>query len=192
MRTMKYFTIGLLAMGLTACGGGADDSPGGPQKDPHHMEAAEMASRIHVMEDTLFAKPYFDRQGAGALLDVYKTFAKTYPVDTMAPEFLFRAAGVAKGLSDPQGSLLLYGRIIKDYPNWKRIADAYYMKAFTLDNDLGSKGEAKTAYEEVIQRFPDHRFADDARAMIDNLQYTDEELIERFKKMNENSSGDAL
>ena len=35
-----------------------------------------------------------------------------------------------------------------------------------------------------IRDSPDHRFAKDARAMIDNLQYTDEELIERFKKMN--------
>ncbi len=60
--------------------------------------------------------------------------------------------------------------------------------AFTIDDGLNEKGRAKQAYEEVIMRFPDHPFAKDARAMIDNLQYTDEELIERFKKMNADSA----
>ena len=78
----------------------------------------------------------------------------------------------------------VYDRIISNYPGWRRLADTYYLRAFTLDNDLDQKGDAKTAYEEVISRYPDHPFARDAKQMIENLQYTDEQLIEKFKKMN--------
>lgn len=149
------------------------------------MSAVEMTGRITAMEDSLFAKPFFDAKGAQALLDVYKAFVRKHPLDTISPEYLFRGAGVAKALGRPEEGLQLYDRIIKEYPSWDRIVDTHYMKAFTLDADLDRKGEAETAYREVIDRYPDHPFARDAQAMIDNLPYTDEELIERFRKMNE-------
>ncbi|HMQ74626.1 MAG TPA: tetratricopeptide repeat protein [Flavobacteriales bacterium] len=174
---------GLLALLITACGGGASDAPA--TDAPTQLPAPEMGARIRTMEDTLFAKTVFDRRGAQALLDVYKAYAKAFPTDSMAPEYLFRAAGMSKGLGQPQDAVLLYDRIIKEYPKWGRLADTYYLRAFTIDADLKEKGRAKTAYEEVINRFPDHRFAQDARAMIQNLQYTDEELIERFRRMND-------
>lgn len=181
MRTLLL--PGLLALLITACGGGASDAPA--TDAPAQLPAPEMGARIRTMEDTLFAKNVFDRRGAQALLDVYKAFAKAFPTDSMAPEYLFRAAGMSKGLGQPQDAVLLYDRIIKEYPKWARLADTYYLRAFTIDADLKEKGRAKTAYEEVINRFPDHRFAQDAKAMIQNLQYTDEELIERFRRMND-------
>lgn len=144
----------------------------------------EGVKRIRSMEDSLFAKPVYDRKGAMALRDVYLAFAKEYPLDTMSPEYLFRCAGVYRTLGEPQETMKVYDRIISNYPGWRRLADTYYLRAFTLDNDLDQKGEAKTAYEEVIKRYPDHPFARDAKQMIENLQYTDEQLIEKFKKMN--------
>lgn len=181
MRTLLL--PGLLALLITACGGGASEAP--TTGDPAKLPAPEMCARSRSMEDTLFAKTVFDRRGAQALLDVYKAFAKAYATDSMAPEYLFRAAGMSKGLGQPQDAVQLYDRIIKEYPKWSRLADTYYLRAFTIDADLKEKGRAKTAYEEVIARFPEHRFAQDAKAMIQNLHYTDEELIERFRRMND-------
>ena len=135
------------------------------------------------MEDSVFESMSFDQRKAQALLDVYKAYANIHPQDSMAPEYLFRAANVAKSMHEGEQGLALYDRIIKDYPGWTRLPDVYYLKAFTIDSELDRKGEAKTAYEEVIARYPDHPFARDARAMIDNLQYTDEELIQRFQQM---------
>ncbi len=145
---------------------------------------AEARTRIRAQEDSLFNKMVFDRRGALELRSVYLAYAERFPTDSMAPEYLFRAASVSRSLGEPQETLGLYDRVIKNYPAWYRLADAYYLRAFTIDSDLGQKGEAKTAYEEVISRFPDHKFAADAKQMIENLQYTDEELIERFRKMN--------
>lgn len=179
--TMRSLIVLSFCAVLAACGGGAPPaSPDGP--------TAEASRRIRAMEDSLFAGTTFDRKGAQALLDVYLAFEKANPSDTLAPEYAFRAAGLKKALGDPQGSVALYDRIISNYPHWRRLPDTYYLKAFTIDNDLHQKGEAKAAYEQVIARFPEHRFAVDAQQMIDNLQYTDEELIERFKRMNTDSA----
>lgn len=151
-------------------------------------KATDVASRIKAMEDSVFESLSFDQRKAQALLDVYKAYANTYPQDSLAPDYLFRAANLAKTMHEGEQGITLYDRIIKDYPSWKRLPDVYYLKAFTIDSDLDRKGEAKTAYEEVIARYPDHAFAKDARAMIDNLQYTDEELIQRFQEMQTDSA----
>ncbi len=178
----KFFLLAPLML-LFACGQGdkADTKTSASADSTNTMEAVK---RIRAMEDSLFAKPVYDRKGAMALRDVYLVFAKTNPLDTMTPEYLFRCAGVHRTLGEPQETMKVYDRIISNYPGWRRLADTYYLRAFTLDNDLNQKGEAKTAYEEVINRFPDHPFAKDAKQMIENLQYSDEELIEKFKKMN--------
>jgi tetratricopeptide (TPR) repeat protein len=185
---MLFFLLTVLATVLfSACGGGS--SPHGEEgTDSTATSSAEAVRRIRSQEDSLFAKPIFDRAGALKLYDVYLAFAQTFPKDTMVPEYLFRAASVARSMNEPNKTLMLYDRVIADYPEWRRIADAYYLRAFTIDSDLKQKGEAKTAYEEVIKRFPDHKFAADAKQMIENMQYTDEELIERFRRMNDSTS----
>lgn len=150
--------------------------------------ASEITGRIKAMEDSVFSSMTFDKRRAQALLDVYKAYAAAYPQDTLAPEYLFRAANVAKSMHDGEQSISIYDRVIKEYPSWRRLPDVFYLKAFTIDSELDRKGEAQTAYKEVISRYPDHPFAKDAKAMIENLQYTDEELIQRFQAMQGDSA----
>lgn len=185
---MRILLLGGLVLPLMfSCG------EGGGKKDTNAADsvatdAPEAVRRIRAQEDSLFARPVFDRKGALRLYYVYLAFGQSFPQDTMVPEYLFRAASLSRSLGEPNKTLMLYDRLIADFPNWRRIPDAYYLRAFTIDADLKKKGEAKTAYEEVIKRFPEHKFAADARQMIENLQYTDEELIERFKRMNDTAN----
>ncbi|MBK6832427.1 MAG: tetratricopeptide repeat protein [Flavobacteriales bacterium] len=132
-----------------ACGGND-----GPAEVDTKM--AEAQKRIRHMEDSLFDNRAFDLRSAQAMVDVYKAYVAAYPLDSRAPEYLFRAAGTVKSMHDPEGSLKLYDRIIKDYPSWKRNVDVLYMKALTLDDDLDRLGEARVAYQQVINNFPDH------------------------------------
>lgn len=170
---------------FAACGGGSDKSADTARTDSSLVTPAFMAGRIHAMEDSIFANPAFDRRGAIALLDVYQAFAKAYPTDSMAPEYLVRAAGIQRNLKDPQAAINLYDRVIRDYPDWKDVVVCYYQKGLIYQDDMKQLGEAKSAYEEVARRFPDHVFGKEAKIMIENLQYSDEELIERFKKQND-------
>jgi outer membrane protein assembly factor BamD (BamD/ComL family) len=150
---------------------------------------AEVSARIRAMEDSLFQSLTFDKRRALAMIDVYKAYANANPYDTISAQYLLKAANLAKSMHDGEQSVKLYERIMKDFPSWKRLPDVMYLKAFTIDSELDQKGEAEAAYREVISKYPDHPFAKDARAMIENLKYTDEELIQRFQAMQDSVNG---
>ncbi len=164
---------------LLACGGGQ------PAPDQKMLDAR---ARIRHLEDSLFESRTFDRRSSQGMVDVYKAYASAYPADTLVPEYLFRAANTLRTMDEPEQSLVLYDRLIRDYPEWRRTVDVLYLKALTLDDDLNRDGEAKSVYELVIGTFPDHPFARDARAMIENLGLSDEEIIAKFKAMNEEAA----
>ncbi|MFT3886081.1 MAG: tetratricopeptide repeat protein [Flavobacteriales bacterium] len=166
---------------LAACGG--NQAPLTEEEKAH-----EAAARIHAMEDSLFKQPTFDQKGAQALLDVYLAYAKVFPLDTLTPEYLFRAAGGKNNLGDARGGITLYDRIIANYPDWRKTPDAYYLKALSLDKDLHQLGEAKMAYEAFIRQYPEHPFVNDARKMVEYLGMSDEDLIRRFEEMNKDSA----
>jgi tetratricopeptide (TPR) repeat protein len=165
---------------FSACGGGQTEEPKAADTS---TGAQLMQGRIDSMRLSMNDDTIYNARGAQELLDVYKAYAKAYPLDSLSPEFLFRAAGLSDPLGRPDESVVLYDRVIKSYPAWPRLVDCYYLKALTIDK-MGRKGEARMAYEEVINRFPDHQFAIDAKQMIENLQYTDQELIEKFRMQN--------
>jgi outer membrane protein assembly factor BamD (BamD/ComL family) len=176
--SIKHIFLFALPLALIACGG--EDKP--VADEPRMIEAR---TRIRAKEDSLFENRAFDRRTAQGMVDVYKAYAAAYPVDSMAPEYLFRAAGTLKSMGDAEQAIKLYDRISEQYPGWRRRVDVLYMKALTLDDDLDRDGEAKTIYQQVMYEYPEHPFARDAKAMIENLGLSDEELIEKFKRMNE-------
>lgn len=167
--TMKPLFLFAIAALLLSCGGPKEETP------------ADAQARIRAMEDSVFQTLSFDERKARALIDVYKAYATANPYDTVSAEYLFRAANVAKSMHDGEQSVKLYDRIARDFPSWKRLPDVLYLKAFTIDSELGNKGEAEMAYRAVIEAYPSHPFAKDAHQMIKNLQYTDEQLIEMFQ-----------
>lgn len=159
---------------LFACGGEQKETP------------ADAQTRIRAMEDSVFQTLTFDERKALALIDVYKAYAAANPYDTTSAEYLFRAANVAKSLHDGELSVKLYDRIVREFPSWRKLPDVLYLKAFTIDSELGNKGEAEMAYRSVIEAYPAHPFAKDAQLMIQNLQYSDEELIRIFQARQDN------
>lgn len=180
---MRYLHLLPLLGLLGACGGDVPANKVTPE-DSARAVVQEAVRRIRTQEDSLFNTSVFDRRAALALRDVYLAFGRSHPLDSMAPEYLFRAAGVSHNLQEGQRALELYDRVIKEYPTWKRMPDTYYLRAFTIENDLGQKGEAQTAYQAVIDRFPGSPYAEQAAQAIKNLPYSDAELIDRFEKMN--------
>lgn len=187
-RAMKWRTILLFAplLVLAACGGSKTDEA----KSTGVPEATQAQQRIRAMEDSLSDMATFDRRRLMSLRDVYAAYVQRYPQDSLAPDMLRKAAATSGDIGEHEKSVILYDRLIKEYPQWPRTADACYFRAFEIENGLGKKGEAKTAYEEFIAKYPDNQFADDAKKMIEYMQYSDEELMEKFKRMNEGAEKD--
>jgi|GEM_PF-433202 len=181
-RTMKivHLSLAIAGFALVACSGGAEEAKA-PAADP---AIAEAQHRVRAMEDSLSDAAAFDRRRLMALRDVYVAYADRFPSDSLAPDMLRKAASTSGDLAEHEKAINLYDRLIKNYPDWPRTADAHYFRAFEIENGLGKKGEAKAAYEEFIKKYPDNQFADDAAKMIEYMNLTPAELIEKFEKMN--------
>ena len=143
--------------------------------------------RIGAMEDSLFTSRSFDSRSAQAMIDVYKAYAAAYPQDSLAPEYLFRAGGVHESMHRPDEALELYDRVANDYPRWENRVVLLFKKAVMLHNE-GRLGEARTAYMQVIASYPDHKFGQDARILVESMGVGDSTWLEDAKAK-ENSPG---
>jgi tetratricopeptide (TPR) repeat protein len=119
-----------------------------------------------------------------AIIKAYTDFATKFPKDTLAPDFLFKAAEVATSVKHYGEALAYYRTITNNYHNFKLLPESYYLQAFLLDNYLNKDAEARPIYEMVIKNYPTTTYANDAKAAINNLGKSDEDLIKEFKKKN--------
>lgn len=172
--TMRSALFLIPATMLLACGGDALT-----EADAKQLEGQR---RIRAMEDSLFANQAMDQRSSQALIDVYKAYAVAYPQDSLAPEYLFRAGGVHESLHRTDEALELYDRVLKDYPRWEERVVLLFKKAVMLHN-AGRLGEARTAYMVVISTYPDHKFAKDARVLVETMDVGDDEWIDKAQEM---------
>lgn len=107
-------------------------------------------------------------------------FALVSPEDAQSPALLYKAAETARTIQAFSKAIELYDWLIEKYPNFENVAQAMFLKGFTLDNDLRRLEEARQVYEDFLAAYPQDDFADDARFLLDNLGKTDEEIIQSF------------
>ncbi|NTW33568.1 MAG: tetratricopeptide repeat protein [Bacteroidetes bacterium] len=115
------------------------------------------------------------------LVSFYKDFAKEYPKDTNSVNFLFKAASLSMNIGQAKQSVELFDKIITDYPDFSKVSDCMFLKAFVYDEKLKDLVNAKVAYKAFLEKYPTHDFAKDAKACLNNLGKTPEQLIREFE-----------
>ncbi len=164
---------------LVACGGVTDE------ERQVQQETDGLATKIDSLENVLFgSETNVDKEAAAQLLQNYIRFTDTYPADSRTPDYLYKGAGIARGVGVQSRALKMYQRIIDDYPDYGKQPETYFLIAFTYDNDLKEIERAKEAYRVVINKFPEHEFAEQARERLKTIDLTDEELLELFMQRN--------
>jgi tetratricopeptide (TPR) repeat protein len=129
----------------------------------------------------------FDSVKAKKLIADYESYAASYKDDTLASEYLFRAADLYRSLRKPENSLALYDRIINDFSSSSRAPYSLFLKGFLYENELDDLTKAKEMYESFLEKYPHHQLADDVRFSLRNLGKSPEELIKLFEEMNRDS-----
>lgn len=144
---------------------------------------------IKDAEESLFAdaNKSVDRTKALELVELYVAFADKYPEDSMAAENLFKGAEFCLTLGEGQRSIDLYDRVMTEYPDFRKVPESLFLKAYVYENYLGNLEEARMLYELFLTKYPDNEFADDARISIDNLGKTPEELIRQFEEQQQSA-----
>jgi len=113
-----------------------------------------------------------------AVQALYLEFADKYPADSMAPEYLFRAADLAIYLRDYKSTIGLYDRILTEHKQFSKLPQTLFMKAFAYDQYLQDPMKAAEFYRQFISLYPDHELADDASQALLFCGKSDQEVLE--------------
>ncbi len=118
---------------------------------------------------------------ASELVSAYCDFADAHPDDAKAPECLFKAMDVSMNLNEPQRTISIIDKLIKDYPDYPRTEAALFVKAFVFETRYNNLDMARRLYTQYLEMYPDGEFAADCRASIENLGLSPEELVRKFE-----------
>ena len=140
------------------------------------------AKRIEKLEKEAFStENAINTEVASDLVSAYCDFADANPSDAMAPEYLFKAVDVSMNLNEPQRTLFIIDKMLKDYPDYPRTQAALFVKAFIFETRYNNLDMAKKIYEQYLEMYPNGEFAEDCRASIENLGLSPEELVKKFE-----------
>jgi len=79
--------------------------------------------------------------------------------------------------TDPETAIKYFGLFLDRYPDHEKCDQAAFLRGFTLSERLGDYDNARTAFQEMIDRFPESDLADDAQWMIENMDKPIEQFI---------------
>jgi len=116
--------------------------------------------------------------------ELCEQFTTTRPLDMETPKILTYQAKAYKVLQNPKKSVQALNTIIQNFQDYENLPEVMLVKAITIDQEINDKQAAEKAYLELIQKFPDHPFANDAKSLLTQLHMSDEELIRSFEAKN--------
>jgi len=156
-------------------------------------EHKEMLAYIDSLEDVVYVDTMkINGPATAELLQSYLKFSRKFVGDKeKTPEFLYKAAALLRANKLSIKAVKIYDQVLVDYPNYKRNPEIAFLMAFTYDDELEEKEEAKKAYQKVIEDYPGDKWAEQAAERLKTIDMTDEEMIEYFMKKNQSAGPDS-
>ncbi len=185
MRSQLKFIIAssIIVISIASCKN--DNKPVEEQTNFAKEPPREMyLNQIKKLEDEMHKSTELNNVTGNLAVKAYSDYVLFFPNDSVAPDYLFKAAEIATATQQYPQALIYYQNITSKYPKYKLIQESLYLQGYLLDNFLNDDAKAKLIYEEVIQKYPTSTYANDAKSAIKNLGKSDEELIKEFKKKN--------
>lgn len=119
----------------------------------------------------------------------YEKVVKEFPTGDLAPKATYEIAklyqtGIISGL-DPTASqekaVEYYQKVFVNSPKHELAPSALFMSGFIQANTLGKYHEATITYKKFLEVYPKSEFADDAKAELDNMGLSPEEIIAKHQ-----------
>ncbi len=172
---MKYINVLLVGVVITVIFLGT-----GCANDPQK----EQKKAIKKQEAELYADQTLDRDKGLKMIDTYVNYSKQFPGDTLSAMYLFKASEIAMNLQLGSQSIFYFDKILSVYPDFSKVPECLFLKAFVFENQLGNIERAGFFYQEFLKKYPTHILAKDARASLEYLGKSPEELIRIFEEKN--------
>jgi len=133
------------------------------------------------------AKELFEDEKYTEAIELFQELESTYPYGKYTEQAQLEVIYAHYENDNPEAALAAADRFIRLHPTHPSVAYAYYLKGLvntsadntllktltegrdTPDRDPRSTREAYNAFQELVNRFPDSRYATDARQRMANL-----------------------
>lgn len=122
-----------------------------------------------------------DKTQAMKLVQLYLGFAKDFPDDSQAPQYLFKAGELSMNLNLGQQAIQYFTNMLNNYPECDKRPEAIFLQAFIYENQLQDYDRAKKLYKDFINQYPSHELYDDAKASLKNIGRPLEDIIKEFE-----------
>ncbi|MEL7339632.1 MAG: tetratricopeptide repeat protein [Bacteroidota bacterium] len=97
------------------------------------------------------------------------------------PEDMYRAADLYSASFEYNEAIKIYDQIIDQHTDHKRAADALFAKGFIYNDKIGDTAQARAAYTQFLQQYPDHQMVQAAETEIQLLGVPAEEWLKRIE-----------
>lgn len=149
--------------------------------EPERMAEIDKYSAI-VLNDSLDINA--KKQYALALLSAYEQYIQYHSFESESKEVQLKAGELAKNLGKPHVAIKHFNQLMERAPNDKNSAMALFYKAMVIGDMLHEDELAKKTYQEFIDKYPDHPFAESARQSIEFQGKSLDEIVNGFEKAN--------
>jgi outer membrane protein assembly factor BamD (BamD/ComL family) len=163
---------------MASCGNGEKTEDG-------KMTKEKMEANIDTMEAKLHAKPEMDLSTASATVALYADYANNFPDDPKTADYLFKAGEISSSMRQGKQAIGFFNTVYTKYPKYEKAPYSLFLQGFIYESQLNDTTKAKEIYKQVIEKYPNERIAEDAKASIDNMGKSPEELIREFEKKNQ-------
>jgi len=121
-----------------------------------------------------------------ALAD-FRKLADNFPKSKLRSEVYFEIGKlyhgkVDKNLTEEQSfmqAISYYESVYQIFPEDQNAPNALFMSAFLYANEIGNLDSASSKYELFLEKYPDHEMSASAKAELDNLGISAEEILQK-------------
>jgi outer membrane protein assembly factor BamD (BamD/ComL family) len=168
MKNKSYLILLLIPFLFAGCG---------PSRDKSAKTILAMEKRLFSPQSTSFDKAKWD-----SLINLYESFSKNFPNDSLVPGYTFNAANISMNTGNGQKALALFDQIITRYPNYSKAPLCLFFKGYVYENLEHDLGKAKEIYLQFIEKYPNNEFVSAAQASIQNLGKSPEQMVKEFEE----------
>ncbi len=149
-------------------------------------ECVKRLIEVKRLDNILLKATILNKEVAENAINVFYNFAINCKQDTLAPVFLLKSGQVAQSIKKYTQAQSCFKTCIDEFPKFKGRGAAMFLLAQLYDDSsmLNNESEARTIYHQIIREYPSTSFASDARACLQNIGKSDEELVKEFLKKN--------
>lgn len=149
--------------------------------DTHEERVAEINKHSAILfSDSL----NFNVESANDLLAVYTDYIKHHSFESESKDIQFKAGELAKSLGKPHIAIKHFNDLMERAPDHEKAPLALFYKAMIIGDDLHEDELAKTTYQEFIDKYPDHPFAESAKASIELQGKSLNDIVKGFEEKN--------